>query len=420
MFKNTNINQGRLLFTSCTARRLDYLFLNQNTNPLLIKTEMLPFASTDHKAVIAIFKTDDFSRGRGFWKLNESLLDIPLFLNSMIEFITSHHEELSNDPDLTKGDIWELLKIGIRDECIAFSRSLRLKSLNNEKSNIQLQELSSELASDPNNIELINKLAFLTSKKEIFELSESNGALKRAKLRYIEEFEKNSPLFLGLERSKQTQQTIKEINNKEGVTVSTPGKILKELSSFYEDLMNDNFNLNLQDSDQDDFLNTFLEGTQFPTLQDDEKLLLDSPLSIDEVNIALKRLNFDSSPGSDGLSPIFYITFWKELKKPLFESFIESVEKESLTISQRRAILTLLPKSKDRNLLKNVSHYRPISLTNTDYKIYSKILAMRMQTVLKKIINTNQVGYIVGRSINNHIRLIDDIISITNNENYVY
>ena len=170
--------------------------------------------------------------------------------------------------------------------------------------------------------------------------------------------------------------------------------------------------------DQDVILNTFLEDTDIPTLQEEDKILLDSPISIGELHIALKLLNIDSSPGCDGLSPIFYLSFWNELKTPLFECFNESIEKQTLTISQRRAILTLLPKSKDKELLKNVAHYRPISLTNTDYKIYSKILAMRMQTVLKKIIHNNQVGYITGRSINDHIRFIDDIINISNTENY--
>ena len=41
---------------------------------------------------------------------------------------------------------------------------------------------------------------------------------------------------------------------------------------------------------------------------------------------------------------------------------------------------------------------------------------MRMQTVLEQIIHKNQVGYVEGRSINDHIRLIDDIISTANNE----
>ena len=84
---------------------------------------------------------------------------------------------MTDDPELSKGEVWELLKIGIRDECIAFSRDKKRRNVHIVNINDQLHNLSIQVASSPNNIELINKLASLTSKKEIFELSESNGAL---------------------------------------------------------------------------------------------------------------------------------------------------------------------------------------------------------------------------------------------------
>ena len=77
--------------------------------------------------------------------------------------------------------------------------------------------------------------------------------------------------------------------------------------------------------------------------------------------------------------------------------------------SQRRGVITLLHKGKDlaRDAIKN---WRPITLTNSDYKIYSKVLANRLQPMLASIIHQNQSGFVKGRSIENHIRAIDDII----------
>ena len=71
---------------------------------------------------------------------------------------------------------------------------------------------------------------------------------------------------------------------------------------------------------------------------------------------------------------------------------------------------SLIFKSNDRT---NLSDYRPISLTNTDYKILAFILSLRLQKVLYKIINTDQTGYIKKRYIGTNIRLIDDIIDYT-------
>ena len=37
--------------------------------------------------------------------------------------------------------------------------------------------------------------------------------------------------------------------------------------------------------------------------------MLETPIRLDEIKNALKKLNQDSSPGCDGLSPPFYLTF---------------------------------------------------------------------------------------------------------------
>ena len=70
--------------------------------------------------------------------------------------------------------------------------------------------------------------------------------------------------------------------------------------------------------------------------------------------------------------------------------------KRELCYTMRKAILTLLYKKGDCTLLKN---YRPILLTNYDYKIICFALANRLQKVLKHIIGESQSGYIKGRYI---------------------
>ena len=97
--------------------------------------------------------------------------------------------------------------------------------------------------------------------------------------------------------------------------------------------MNENTSDNDPAIDGEDFLNTFLEGSEYPILGEVDKLKLDSPFIMSELDEALKSLNFDSSPGSDGLSPIFYSTFWNILKDPLFNSYVESIENFNFYVS---------------------------------------------------------------------------------------
>ena len=51
-----------------------------------------------------------------------------------------------------------------------------------------------------------------------------------------------------------------------------------------------------------------------------------------------------------------------------------------------------------------------------DYKIFTKLLAVRLQRIIKTIIHENQSGFITGRNISSHIRLIGDIKRFANRE----
>ena len=57
-----------------------------------------------------------------------------------------------------------------------------------------------------------------------------------------------------------------------------------------------------------------------------------------------------------------------------------------------------------------------MTLTNVDYKTFTKLLAVRLQGVIKSIIHENQSVFIKGRSIASHIRRLGDIMRFTDNE----
>ena len=96
------------------------------------------------------------------------------------------------------------------------------------------------------------------------------------------------------------------------------------------------------------------------------------------------------------------------IEKDFFEIVNEVFHNFELSGSQYNGMIALLHKGGDRD---NICNWRPITLLNTDYKIISKLLANRTKPVLKKLIHSDQKGFVEGRNISESNRMIDDIIN---------
>ena len=95
----------------------------------------------------------------------------------------------------------------------------------------------------------------------------------------------------------------------------------------------------------------------------------------------------------------------------LVASLNAAYELGELSFSQRRGVITLLPK--EDVPLSVLPNWRPITLLNTDYKIASKAIAKRLETVPSILVHTDQTGFIRGRYIGENIRLTNDVMEHT-------
>ena len=93
--------------------------------------------------------------------------------------------------------------------------------------------------------------------------------------------------------------------------------------------------------------------------------------------------------------------------KLLTLSFNSAFENGNLSSSQRKAVITLINKGKDLARA-NLKNWRPISLTNSGYKLLAKCLALRLGDVINDV-SGDEVGYIKGRRVSMLLRLIDDV-----------
>lgn len=88
---------------------------------------------------------------------------------------------------------------------------------------------------------------------------------------------------------------------------------------------------------------------------------------------------------------------------------IEALENKKLPDSLEIATITLLPKpGKDKQ---KCDSYRPLSLLNADYKILSKLIALRLEDVIPKIIHADQTGFVKNRYGADNVRRLLHILN---------
>jgi hypothetical protein len=77
----------------------------------------------------------------------------------------------------------------------------------------------------------------------------------------------------------------------------------------------------------------------------------------------------------------------------VFDSYNAAFFVGELSYLQRQAVITLLHKGKELPR-DELGSWRPISLTNTDYKLLAKSMARQLSEILTNIMHENQVGFV--------------------------
>lgn len=93
---------------------------------------------------------------------------------------------------------------------------------------------------------------------------------------------------------------------------------------------------------------------------------------------------------------MFYQNYWDIVKKDLMNMFAAFHQGKLELYRLNFALLTLIPKEKDAKVM---SKFRPISLLNCSYKIFTRVLTARIGQIADRLIRNNQTAFIKGRFI---------------------
>ena len=292
----------------------------------------------------------------------------------------------------------------IRGIIIDYAKKKKRKEVKREKELIkEIDSLSEDMQQNMERIEILN--IELTAIRE----ERIKGAQIRARSLKLNEGEKPSSYFLSLEKANYINKTMLEIHDLNDNLIKHREGILKAQKDFYQKLYSKGSITNLEQSP----LNWVIQHIR--RLNNTKKEILEEDINLTEIETVLFKMKNNKSPGPDGYSYEFFKIFWEDLKFLMLNTFKEYLNNKRISDQQNLGIITCLPKQgKDRRYMKN---WRPITLLNSTYKIFSGLLAERIKSTLGELIHNDQKGFVQNRFIGENIRLIHDIMTECETDN---
>ncbi len=153
-------------------------------------------------------------------------------------------------------------------------------------------------------------------------------------------------------------------------------------------------------------------------VSNDQATDLGSEITYDECVLSLRFAKNGTAPGLDGIP----FETWKALHArhikdsrfrertdfdvmKLITAAFEDMRTRGVSRKTSLAHGWMAPIYKEKGERTRVVNYRPITLLNTDYKLLSKALAVRLADVAPGLIHRAQAGFVPGRKIHNHTQL---------------
>lgn len=185
-----------------------------------------------------------------------------------------------------------------------------------------------------------------------------------------------------------------------GTTITEPKDIEQHVLHYFQNIF----------SIDNNYATRNLVDNTIPPLvsEEDNTALLCLPLR-DEIKAAVFSLNGDGAPGPDGFGGNFFQTFWDIVASDVLQSVQDFFITSNLAPNINSNLIVLIPKVAGAQVM---GDFRPIALTNFQFKIITKILADRLSIITMRIISIEQRGFIRGRNISECVLLASEAINV--------
>ena len=231
-------NPERLLFTwrgkrpNLVFSRIDFFLISVGFVSMS-ESKITPGYCTDHSTIELGLQTTSNKRGKGFWKLNTSLLRNIDYLANVKAAIN----EIVHNNEANPHTLWEVIKLQIRGVSISFSAKLkreRNETLKNAE--MKLRNLEEKLITSMDKTQIEHEIDMVKTDIEEIINYQTLGAIIRSKTKWYEECEKNTRYFLNMEKRNYNKKVVKRLRLQNGTLITDREEILFEQREFYRKL----------------------------------------------------------------------------------------------------------------------------------------------------------------------------------------
>ncbi len=378
--------------------RIDRFYLSNQNNIEMSYLRTNETTLSDHKMVLAecLIKTRSNREQKIYkkysgWKLNEKVLEC----EEVEKFVIERCNEIKILKMRCKSGWYDVFIKKIINKLKSVSRKL------NEESKKEINKLYAILdrlsKSEEKNDEILQEIREVKEKIKKHYRDKVKGIEKRAcesKRSFL-----NQPTKILIEREVMNakKSEIMSYVGMNGNECNDSDEIMSDVFSFYKDLMG-----------EEKISAEMLEGYEFRAKklkQVDETIDIGYRITYEEAAKVVEKMK-DTAPGANGLT----IGFYKKYFKYFGEHFVEMLNNtnEEMCECFNEIIIKLIPKNKNKT--KSVNDFRPISLTNFEYRIFTKILSDRLRNISHRLISSSQTCSIFGRRMNDNLSLTRDLI----------
>ena len=358
------------------------------------------YTQSDHCAVIVKLKNLAKLTHDKIVRLDTFFMSNVILKQKFITELNNRFDQIK-ETQMNPHQILEFLKMAIRSIAIEISsnhKKAQELEMNTLRKDIDFWQRSIETAASDLFKEMaIDRLDELICKRNKILNEKGEFLSNRLQSKWYHEGERGTKYFLNMQRAKGkiTQMDSLQCDSEE---INDPDQIDTMVLEYYRRLYEKG---DSKKSTNSATANIFLRN--MTKLDDDIINMIDAPITTLDLYNTLRSCR-DSAPGPDGIPYSIIKLTWSIFGPAFVNAWNYSILTGELTNSHTDSDLKLLPKAgKNLLLLKN---WRPITLSNCDFKVITKTLASRLTNGLSNMISHNQTAYIKGRQITDNLHLL--------------